>query len=195
LPHEPPIAGHHYLCSAVEPGDGTALSGLLDRFSPATPIDRDLLLAAIVTPAWGGPAGARPAFVITSDHGRGSGKSTAAKIISHIWGGELSFSAGDDINKMRTRLLSPDALTRRVAVLDNVKSHRFSWADWEGLLTASAIGGHRMYVGEASRPNTLTWLITLNGASLSTDVAQRSAISNGCPSLRKLSGLLSNAKA
>ena len=30
-----------------------------------------------------------------------------------------------------------------------------------------------MYVGEASRPNLITWLITLNGASLSTDMAQR----------------------
>ena len=33
-----------------------------------------------------------------------------------------------------------------------------------------------MYVGEATRPNTLTWYITLNGASLSTDMAQRSVI-------------------
>ncbi len=176
LPHCPPMAGHYYRCGEIAPGDGAALAGLLDRFEPATPIDRDLLLATIVTPLWGGPAGARPASVITSDDGRGVGKSTVAKIISRMWGGELSFSATDDINKMRTRLLSSDALTRRVAILDNVKSHRFSWGDWEGLLTASTIGGHRMYVGEASRPNTLTWIITLNGAALSTDIAQRCVI-------------------
>ena len=36
--------------------------------------------------------------------------------------------------------------------------------------------GHRLYVGEATRPNTLTWFITLNGASLSTDMAQRAVI-------------------
>src|SRR5262245_50991361 len=33
-----------------------------------------------------------------------------------------------------------------------------------------------MYVGEATRPNTITWFLTLNGASLSTDMAQRSVI-------------------
>lgn len=176
MPHEPPIDGHYYTCGKVQPGDGSKLRELLARFNPATEIDRDLLLASFVTPAWGGPAGARPAFIITSDDGRGAGKSAAAKANSCLWGGELSFSSHDDIAKMRTRLLSPDALPRRVATLDNVKSPRFSWGNWEALLTSSIIGGHRMYVGEAIRPNTLTWLVTLNGASLSTDIAQRSVI-------------------
>lgn len=176
MPHEPFLPAHYYTCGDVQPGDGKALQGLLDRFNPATATDRDLLLTAMVTPAWGGPNGARPAFVITSDDGRGVGKSTAAKVISNIWGGELVFSSQDQIGEMRTRLLSPEGLSRRVAVLDNVKSHRFSWGDWEGMLTASVIGGHRMYIGEATRPNTLSWLITINGANLSTDIAQRCVI-------------------
>ena len=66
--------------------------------------------------------------------------------------------------------------TRRVALLDNVKSLKFSWAELEGTITSSIIGGKRMYVGEATRPNTLVWFITLNGAALSTDMAQRSVI-------------------
>ncbi len=57
-----------------------------------------------------------------------------------------------------------------------MKSHRFSWAELEALITASIISGKRMYVGEGRRPNMLTWFITLNGASLSTDMAQRCVI-------------------
>jgi hypothetical protein len=33
-----------------------------------------------------------------------------------------------------------------------------------------------MYTGEGDRPNLLTWLITLNGANLSRDLAQRCVI-------------------
>ncbi|MBI2477315.1 MAG: hypothetical protein HYV60_01285 [Planctomycetia bacterium] len=155
LPHEPPIDGHHYLCPALEPGNGEHLTELLDRFEPA---------------------GTRPGYIVTSDSGRGAGKSTVAAMIGQLFGGILSFSQNEDIGKIKTRLLSPDALTKRVCLLDNVKSHKFSWGDLEALITSPTIGGHRMYAGEATRPNTLVWFITLNGASLSTDMAQRAVI-------------------
>lgn len=176
LPHEPRFSDHYYACGDVEPGDGETLRALVDRFNPATEIDRDLILAAFLTPGWGGPPGCRPCFVITSDDGRGAGKTTVAKCVGLVWGGLLTFSANEDVNKIKTRLLSSDALSRRVALLDNVKSLKFSWAELEGMITAPTIGGHRMYVGEATRPNLLTWFITLNGASLATDMAQRAAI-------------------
>src|SRR5690606_1455912 len=35
------------------------------------------------------------------------------------------------------------------------------------------ISGHKMYVGSCSRPNLFTWFITMNGPSLSRDLAQR----------------------
>jgi hypothetical protein len=173
LPHEPMIDGHYYACDDHNAGDGKHLQELLDRFSPETDADRDLILSALMTTGWGGPPGVRPVFLITSDDGRGVGKSTLAEMIGSVWNGYLSIAQSEDISKIKTRLLSAEALTRRVAILDNVKSARFSWGELEGLVTATSIGGHRMYVGEAVRPNTLTWFITLNGASLSTDMAQR----------------------
>jgi hypothetical protein len=88
----------------------------------------------------------------------------------------LSFSQREDINKIKTRLLTPNAMTKRVALLDNVKSLKFSWGELEAMVTADTIGGHKMYHGEGTRPNVLTWFVTLNGASLSTDMAQRSVI-------------------
>src|SRR5262249_23257416 len=53
---------------------------------------------------------------------------------------------------------------------------KFSWSQFESLITQTAISGHQMYEGEGSRPNTLTTIITLNGASLSKDMAQRCVI-------------------
>lgn len=176
LPHEPMIAGHYYAGQPIPPGDGKALAWLLARFNPATDIDADLIRAAFITPMWGGPPGTRPCFLITSDDGRGAGKSTLAEIVGEIFGGVLQFSHMEDVETIKTRLLSPAALPRRVALLDNVKTHKFSWADLEAMITAFEIGGHRMFVGEGTRPNTLTWFVTVNGAALSTDLAQRSVI-------------------
>lgn len=176
LPHEPRLPGHYYVCGDIPAGDGDHLRQLVDRFAPATNIDHDLILAAFLTPGWGGPAGARPAFCVTSDHGRGIGKTTLAETVGLVWHGVLSFSHHEDIGRIKTRLLTPDAMTRRVALLDNVKSLKFSWSELEAMVTSTTIGGHRMYCGEGTRPNTLTWFVTLNGASLSTDMAQRAVI-------------------
>jgi hypothetical protein len=54
-----------------------------------------------------------------------------------------------------------------------VKTLKFSWGDLEALITADVISGRCLYVGEGRRPNTLVWLITLNQASMSRDMAQR----------------------
>lgn len=176
VPHEPPMPGHYYVGDTPEAGNGDHLRWLLERFSPETNIDRDLIQAALMTPIWGGPGGCRPAFVFTADAGRGSGKSKAVAMIAEVVGGHIELSANEDAGIIRQRLLSPDGLSKRLCLLDNVKTLRFSWAELEAMITASIISGKRMYVGEAQRPNTLTWFITLNGVSLSTDLSQRCVI-------------------
>lgn len=176
LPHEPPMANHYYACTMPTAGDGTTLAGLVDRYSPETPIDASLIAAAFATPFWGGESGKRPAFLITSDAGRGAGKTTLASHIGLLAGGMLELSANEDAAIIKQRLLSAEGMRRRVAILDNVKSLRFSWAELEALITAPTISGKRMYHGEASRPNTLVYLLTLNGASLSRDLAQRCVV-------------------
>jgi hypothetical protein len=176
LPHEPAIQGHYYACNDIPLGNGAMLSKFLDFFSPETTIDRDLIKAALMTCFWGGPGGLRPCFVITSSDGCGAGKSTLAAKIGRIAGGLMSFDRHETASEIKTRLLSPDALMKRVALLDNIKSLKFGWGELEGLITSSTISGKRMYVGEGVRPNTLTWFLTLNGASLSQDMAQRSVV-------------------
>jgi hypothetical protein len=176
LPHEPPIAGHYYACAEPPVGDGKALAGLLARFRPSTVIDGDLIKAMFATALWGGAGGARPAFVITSKAGRGAGKSKLATMLGHLTGGLIDLAADEDIEVIKQRLLSPDGFTKRVALLDNVKSWRFSRAEFESIITSPTISGKKLYVGEATRPNTLTWVLTLNGVSLGADMAQRGVI-------------------
>jgi hypothetical protein len=191
-PHSPPLTGHYYLHPPVAGGNGERFQQLLDAFAPATAADRSLIQAAFMTPLWGGAPGSRPAFLIERGKadedgeeveagdddgtGLGVGKSKLAQFIALLVGSYMEVEKGLDIGKVKTRMLSPAALTRRVALLDNVKTLKFSWAELEGLITCDTISGHQMYVGEGRRPNTFTWLITLNNASLSRDLAQRCVI-------------------
>ena len=41
-------------------------------------------------------------------------------------GGYIDVSAGEDIEKLKTRMLTPGARTKRIALLDNVKTSRLS---------------------------------------------------------------------
>lgn len=183
LPHWPPMPRVYYLHDPIEPADNGLLDQFLGRLSPATELDRELVRALVLTYFWGGAPGTRPAFLLTGDEqaeqvdagrGRGVGKSTLASLPAEILcKGSFNASRFGDIDKLKTRLLSREGLALRAARLDNIKTVRFSWDDFEELVTTSIIGGHRMYKGEGSRPNTLTWTITLNGASLSKDLAQR----------------------
>lgn len=175
LPHEPPIAGHYYACETPDPGDGEHLRELVSRFNPETPIDSDLITALFATSVWGGPGGTRPAFVVTSDDGRGSGKTALSSMCGHLAGGMIELSPAEDGAAVKQRLLSPDGM-KRIVRLDNIKTLRFSSPEFESLITSPVISGKRMYIGEGQRPNTLVWIVTLNGVSLATDMAQRSVI-------------------
>lgn len=178
LPHWPPMPRTYYMHRPLPEPSGK-LATLLDFFCPATSLDRDLIKALILSPFWGGQPGNRPAFLITGpeqdrEQGRGVGKTTLVDIISQgLADGSIDVSPTDEIARVKTRLLSGNRCRVRFARLDNVKTLKFSWADLEGLITAPEISGHALFQGEGRRPNVLTWAITLNGASLSKDLAQR----------------------
>jgi ABC-type oligopeptide transport system ATPase subunit len=177
VPHEPLMPNRFYACDeTLQPGDGKALDGLLEMMKPASQWDADLLRLMFVTPFWGGAGGTRPVFVLTSDDGRGSGKSSTARMVCRLFGGHIELTSNETFERIKERLLTPESLRYRIVLLDNVKSHKFSWADFEGLVTSPVISGRALYIGEAQRPNTLTYLITMNGPAFSKDLAQRSVI-------------------
>jgi hypothetical protein len=176
-PHEPPLPRCYYACKKAEATDGKTLRRLIDFYRPETTIDAELIKAMIATLFWGGPPGGRPAFMITAA-GRGYGKTKLAESVASLAGGYISLSSNEDADHMKARMLDVEAMQRRVALMDNIKSLRLSWAELEALITSESISGKRMYHGETSRPNYFTFMITLNGMALSTDMAQRCVIIN-----------------
>jgi hypothetical protein len=181
MPHEPPMAGAYYMHPPLPPPGGK-LDGFLAKFSPATDLDRDLMKAFVVQPFWGGKPGHRPAGLITGPEGDpkkgvGIGKSIFVDLVAdELCGGALDVGANEDIRDIKTRLLSPSGRQLRFVRIDNLKSLKFSWADLEGMITAPEISGKQLYKGEGRRPNTLTVAITMNGGSMSKDMASRSSI-------------------
>jgi hypothetical protein len=181
FPHYPPRPRTYYMHPQLRPTGDDALGGLMERFHPATDADRDLLLAMLLTLAWGGEPGQRPAGLITTEDegdalkGRGAGKTTVVRVFGRVFGGLVLVDAKEDMAKIKTRLLSAEGRGKRVLLLDNIKSLKFSWAELEAAITSDVISGHQLYVGEGRRPNTFTWFLTINGASMSRDMAQRTA--------------------
>lgn len=180
-PHWPPLPDTYYMYPPLPEPDGSYLDSLVQRFSPLEPADAALIRAFIASLFWGGEPGARPAWLIVGpdndpEKGRGVGKSTFIAVLTELVGGLIDISPMEDIVAIKKRLLSPEARQLRVCRIDNIKTHRFSWADLEGLITSPVISGHRLYKGEGRLPNTLMWTLTLNGASLSKDMAQRCVV-------------------
>jgi hypothetical protein len=178
-PHFPPRPGTYYLHPALPGGGSGAFDQLLDELKPATDTDRDLIRAFFLTLAWGGKLGGRPIFIFeASAHdgrpGQGAGKSTAAMMAGKLFGGSLNISlaTADDL-QVQTRLLSEQGRKARLVIFDNLKGTRVSNSLVESYVTADVISGRELYVGEGTRPNIVTWVITANQPSLSKDFVGR----------------------
>jgi hypothetical protein len=178
LPHWPRLPLHFYTWAAPEgyTPDGSHFNALLDKFSNyESEHDRAMLRALFLAPAWGGPYGARPCWVIEAPD-RGCGKTQVANIVGKLYGGYLDFDltrSGEE--DLATRLLSEGGLTKRIVRVDNVKRQAGSGLV-ENLITSDDISGKRLFHGEASRPNTMCWIITANGLRMSRDMSERSFV-------------------
>jgi hypothetical protein len=180
-PHEPQLPRTYYHHPDPTGGDGKALADLLRRFCPASPTDHDLILAFLLTLFWGGPPGQRPVFVFQASTeavqaGRGAGKSTIPGFAATLVGGHLAIGMDEDEGEVHRRILGPTGRVKRLALIDNVKTLRFSSRAVEALLTCREISGRQMFVGEGSRPNSLTWCMTFNEPSMGKDMAQRAVV-------------------
>jgi hypothetical protein len=181
-PHFPELPGVLYLTEAPEAKHTGKLDKLVDRFRPKTDKDRELIKAFILTLFWGGPPGKRPQFVIASEEygdpeaGRGTGKTTLVQYLAELVGGCIDVDPSGDRGRILSNLLSPSSWGQRIALIDNLKTSRFSDDFLERLVTRTEITGHRLYRGFATRPNLLTWVVTVNGAFFSTDEARRSVV-------------------
>lgn len=175
MPHHPPIDGVYYPDFRLPAPTGEALREFIARLNPETDEDRDLMEVALITPGWGGATGTRPAFVFTSDHGRGSGKSATMQAMAKVWGGGFKVQAKEPWEQVVKRLLSDSGLGRRIVEMDNLKG-RGGGQDIEALITSDWINGWRPYHGDYSRPNYMTVFISANTPRLSQDLSERSVV-------------------
>lgn len=175
-PHYPLVKNLFYNHPPLPKPDYAVLNELIGFFTPETEEDRALIIAMFLSCFWGGPAGQRAPFVITSKDGRGVGKSTLGETAAMIAGGSpVMGSTKDRANDLVTRLLSPDARSKRVVIFDNEvgSGGRISNSDIASLFTTETISGRRLYVGDGSRQNNFVWIMTLNSPTLDSDFAQR----------------------
>lgn len=98
---------------------------------------------------------------------------TISKLVGGYIKVQLGGKSGRAEDQLLERLLSPSALEKRLLIWDNI--HATVQGELvESLITDTEITGKRMFHGEASRPNSLQWYLTLNNARLSSDMARRS---------------------
>lgn len=176
-PHYPLRADTYYFNYELADDDDASFNEFIARFNPETDLDRKLLIAAMLTCGWGGPPGARPLFALMSTHGPGSGKTATAEAIIQIWQNQPFTISATERNweRARGRFLSDSALQQRCVLIDNVKSI-LGGNELESLITGANIDGHKLHVGNMSRPNLFTWFVTVNSPTFSPDLCQRAVV-------------------
>jgi hypothetical protein len=153
-------------------------NALLDMFRPATEYDKRLMAAMLCCPLWYIPGIPRPAWIIDSRDGQGSGKTTLVELVAQLYGNPpITVNKNQLENHMELvtkRCVSQKGRHRRVFLVDNATGN-FSCDELSSMMTARDITGMAPYGrGEETRPNDLTYVITSNTATVGTDLSDRS---------------------
>jgi len=162
--------------------DGGALKDFVNRFHFASPIDRDLYIAAVITAFWGGPAGKRPFFIAAppgfGGHEQAVGKTTAFESVGKIAGGYMDISLpkhGSFADGVAKQTVEPVNLHYRWAIIDNTTG-TLRDSDLARAVTATKIAARSAFMRGTERDNRITWSLTTNDLQLSSDLASRAVI-------------------
>jgi len=158
--------------------DRSRFTALLDSFAPATAADRTMLKAFLIAPLWYIYGIPKPSWIIDSEDGAGTGKSTLAEIAAHLYCGEPIRTNRQElrmgVQELIKRVVSSHGRQQRILLVDNVTG-QFSCPELADLITAQSISGRAPYGhGEETRPNNLVFVITSNTANVDNDIADRS---------------------
>jgi len=147
-----------------------------------TPADVIMFQAFVASPLYHRDSVPKPFWVIDSAQGQGVGKSKMVDFVARLYGSPrfpgspiktTLTELRDKPEELNKRLLSDTGRQSRIVLLDNatgvVRSDFLA-----SLITASYISGRRSYgKGEESRPNNLTYVVTVNSATFDTDLTHR----------------------
>ena len=179
VPHYPIRKDVFYTYGKLPPPDITHSSfwRLVSMFNPCSETHRTILAAFLCAPLFYEQTADRPLWVIDTDDQQGSGKTSLVKLCAYLYGSEyISIDVGrldKDIQQERRRLISSDARSKRIVVFDNI-TKTLNSPNLASLVTESYITGLAPYGrGEETRPNDLTYVVTVNNANLGDDIASR----------------------
>lgn len=178
-PHYPPRSDVFYTYEQMPPPDITHSSfwTLVSFFNPCNAANRTALAALLLAPLFYSPNADRPMWVIDTNDQQGSGKSKLAQYTALLYGSEYLAvdmrQLDQDVQSVRRRMISTDARSKRIVLFDNVKT-KIASANLAQMVTDKFITGLAPYGRtEESRPNDMTYIITVNNAEMDTDIASR----------------------
>lgn len=149
----------------------------VDRFCPSQPEDRILIAAFFLAPLFYDKYSPRPAWAIDTVDAQASGKTTIVKMCAALYGetplGLDLKTLNNDITQVKKRILSTEGRAKRIALFDNL-TESFKGANLADFITEPSITGMAPYGrGEETRANDITWVCTMNGGVVDTDMATR----------------------
>lgn len=149
----------------------------VDFFCPDGELNRYGLAALIMSPIFYRGGGDKPLWLIDSPDGKGAGKTTVAEMIAQLYGApeiQVKFKEFEkNPDEIMKRALSSSGRKSRIVLIDNAEGVLRS-AVLSSMVTARLISGRPAYGrGEENRPNNLTYIVTVNGATVDSDIASR----------------------
>lgn len=151
---------------------------MIDRFCPASNAYRLLIAALFIAPIYYEPTVPRPMWIVDTVDAQASGKTTLVKMLAWLYNDDM-FAVDENelkngIEKLMRSLLSATARSKRVVLFDNVTG-TLKGKNLALLCTMPTLSGLAPYGrGVETRPNDLTYVATVNGAVVDTDIATRS---------------------
>ena len=178
-PHYPARKDVFYTHDPFPPPDPThtLFWELIDFFNPSDAENRILIAAMFVAPIYYSKTAKRPMWIVDTDDAQGSGKTTLVNMVAHLYGHAplpIDIQQLDrDSDQITKRLISSEGRQARIVLLDNVIGTLKS-PNLASLVTDTVISGRPAYGrGEETRPNDITYIATVNGAQVDTDIATR----------------------
>lgn len=182
VPDWPRRSDVYYVHPAIPPADPEHryFERLISFFNPANGASRTLIRTLFAAPIFYQRGIPRPCWIIDSEDGAGTGKTTMVELLAELYhGSPIKTSKQElawDFKELTKRVISSEGRKSRILLVDNVIG-KFDSDRFADMVTSTAITGKAPYGrGEEIRDNNLTYVITANSANCNNDIASRSYI-------------------
>lgn len=157
-----------------------AFEKFMSFFNPGDTASAVLMRTMVASMMFYAPGIQRPCWIIDSRAGQAAGKTTFAELVCYLYKCTPIKTNVQELNhdakELNKRLVSITGRNSMMLLVDNVRGV-FDNGYFADLVTGFNISGKAPYgIGEESRPNDLTYVITSNSATIGSDIASRSFI-------------------